>query len=58
MNAELLSKLEKKVEALVDAHAALKHENVRLNEENRHLLEVRHGFQARVDAILKKLEGI
>ncbi len=58
MNAELLSKLEKKVEALVDAHAALKHENVRLNEENCHLLEERHGFQARVDAILKKLEGI
>ena len=42
----------------MDAHAALKHENTRLKEENRQLLEERHGFQARIDAILKKLEGI
>jgi len=42
MNVELFSALEKKVEALVDAHAALKHENARLTEENRHMLEERH----------------
>ena len=58
MNAELFGALEKKVEALVDAHAALKHENVRLKEENHQLHEERHGFQVRIDAILQKLEGI
>jgi cell division protein ZapB len=58
MDTELFSALEKKVEALLDAHAALKRENARLSEANCQLLEERNGFKARIDAILKKLEGI
>lgn len=58
MDAGLFGVLEKKVESLLDAYAALKQENARLGEENRQLLEERSGFKARIDAILKKLEGI
>jgi cell division protein ZapB len=58
MDAELFSTLEEKVEAFLDAFAALKQENERLRGENRRLLEERNGFKARIDAILVKLEGI
>ena len=58
MEAEQFSALEVKVEALINAYAELKHENMRLNEENRRLLEERDGFKGRIDAILKKLEGM
>ena len=58
MDVELLSKLEQKVEALLVAYTGLKHENLRLNEEIRDLVEERGGIRNRIDAILEKLEGI
>ena len=58
MDAELFSKLEQKLEALLAAHAGLKRENSRLNEEIRNLIEERSGVRNRIDAILEKLEGI
>ncbi|KAF0217548.1 MAG: hypothetical protein FD174_3227 [Geobacteraceae bacterium] len=58
MDIELFSALEKRIENLLDGYAALKRENLLLNEENRRLLEEREGFKTRIDAILKKLEGI
>ena len=58
MDLELFSALEKKVEALLEAYDALKNENARLKEANCQVLEERDSFKARIDAILKKLEGI
>lgn len=58
MDMELFSTLEKRLESLLDGYAVLKRENLLLNEENRRLLEEREGFKTRIDAILKKLEGI
>jgi len=36
----------------------LKLENTRLREENQGLIQEREVFKARIDSILKKLEGI
>lgn len=58
MDVDLFSKLEKKVEELLGAFAALKQENVRLHEENCKLVEERDGVRKRIDAVLEKLEGI
>jgi cell division protein ZapB len=58
MELELFGALEKKVEDLIGLCTALKLENMRLSEENRRLREERGGFKDRIDAILKKLEGM
>ena len=58
MDAELFSELEQNVEALLVADTGLKHENLRLSEEIRNLLEERSGIRNRIDAILEKLEGV
>ena len=58
MHAEQFNLLEKKVEALLGGLEALKQENERLKEQNRNLLEERAYIRVRVDAVLKKLEGI
>ena len=58
MDMELFSKLETKVGALLAAYAMLKHENLRLSEENRKLIEERDSVKNSIDAILEKLEGI
>jgi cell division protein ZapB len=58
MELELFGALEKKVEDLIGLCTALKLENMRISEENRRLQEERGGFKERIDAILKKLEGI
>ena len=58
MDVELFSELEKKLDAVLAVYARLKHENMRLEEENRMLIEERSGVRNRIDAILEKLEGI
>jgi len=58
MDAELFMILEKKVEELLAVHAGLKHENVRLKEENSRLIAERSGIRKRIEVILEKLEGI
>ena len=58
MDAELFGRLEKKIEELLSAYTGLKQEIVRLNEENRRLIEDRSVIRNRIDLILEKLEGI
>jgi cell division protein ZapB len=58
MDTQLISELEQRVTGLLDGYASVKLENKQLREENRWLLEEREGFRQRVDAILRKLEGI
>ena len=58
MELELFGAMEKKVEDLIDLCTALKLENMRISEENLRLREERSGFKDRIDAILKKLEGM
>jgi cell division protein ZapB len=58
MDTELLDALEERIVSLLAGYNALKEENQSLREENRRLSEERDGFKARVDLILKKLEGI
>jgi regulator of replication initiation timing len=58
MDEELLRKLEKRVEELLNAHTMLKQENQRLIGENSRLIGERSSIRDRIDAILEKLEGI
>jgi cell division protein ZapB len=58
MDKELLDTLEGRITTLLAVFNALKLENQSLREENCRLLEERDGFKARIDMILKKLEGI
>jgi len=58
MNTELLDALEERIASLLAGYNAQKQENQSLREENRRLSEERDDFKARIDLILKKLEGI
>ena len=58
MDAQLIGELEQRVVSLLDGYASLKQENVRLREENRQMVEEREMLKQRVDAILRKQEGI
>ena len=58
MDKELLDALEGRVTSLLAVLNVVKQENQSLKEENCRLLEERDGFKARIDLILKKLEGI
>lgn len=58
MDTELLDALEERIATLLADHKAVKLANQSLQEENRRLQEERDGFKARIDLILKKLEGI
>ncbi|NMC73034.1 MAG: cell division protein ZapB [Geobacteraceae bacterium] len=58
MDTELFDILESKIEGLVHDLTDLKLENTRLREENQGLIQEREVFKARIDSILKKLEGI
>ena len=58
MDAQLIGELEQRVISLLDGYVSLKQENVRLREGNRQMVEEREMLKQRVDAILRKLEGI
>jgi len=58
MDTELLAALEGRIENLLAGYNSLKRENQSLREENSRLAEEREDFKARIDLILRKLEGI
>jgi len=58
MSAELFDQLEGRIVSLVAAMDELKLENGRLKQENDRLCEERGSFKARIDSILKRLEGV
>jgi cell division protein ZapB len=58
MDAELFDALEGKVESLLREFTSIKQENALLKEENQQLLKEREVFKSRIDAILKKMEGV
>ncbi len=58
MDTEIFDALEKQVEGLINEFSSLKQEAALLREENQRLQKEREGFKVRIDAILKKLEGI
>lgn len=58
MDAELFDALEGKVEFLLREFSSIKRENALLLEENQKLLAEREVFKSRIDAILKKMEGV
>ncbi|MFZ3209305.1 MAG: cell division protein ZapB [Geobacteraceae bacterium] len=58
METELFDALEKRIESLLVAYQALQSDNLRMTEENHRLREERDGVKSRIDAILRKLEGI
>lgn len=55
---EQFDALEGRVESLLRQFTLLREENSQLKEENQKLLKEREIFKSRIDAILKKMEGI
>ncbi len=58
MDAELFDALEGKIEFLLREFSSMKQENAQLKEQNQRLLAERDVFKSRIDAILKKIEGV
>lgn len=58
MSDDLFNELEKRVVSLINVVDALKIENVKLKSENDRLAAEKVGLKSRIDAILKKLEGV
>lgn len=58
MDTEIFNLLENRLESLIHEFNSLKLETSRLRDENQRLVSEREGFKDRIDAILKKLEGI
>jgi cell division protein ZapB len=58
MDSELFDTLEQKIDVLLEVYGALKQENARMREEIHHLREDRDRIRARVDDIIRKMEGI
>jgi cell division protein ZapB len=58
MDTEIFDLLENRLESLIAEYNSLKLETSRLRDENQRLVKEREGFKGRIDAILKKLEGI
>jgi FtsZ-binding cell division protein ZapB len=58
MDTELLDALEERIASILAGYNAQKLESQSLRDENRRLSEERDDFKARIDLILKKLEGI
>jgi len=58
MSNDLFEELEERVLTLMQALHELRLENGQLRQENDRLTEERGGFKARIDSILKRLEGV
>lgn len=58
MDEELFNALENRVESLLREFSSIKLENALLKEENQKLLTEREFCKTRIDAILKKMEGV
>jgi cell division protein ZapB len=58
MDSELFDVLEKKIDVLLENYGALKQENARMREEVQSLREDRDRVKVRLDAIIRKMEGI
>ena len=58
MSADLFAELEGRIASLLRTLNELKLENGTLRLENDRLNEERGGFKSRIDAILKRLEGV
>lgn len=58
MNEDLFAILEDRVAQLLKDQQLLRQANVGLIEENRRLLEGRAELRARVDGLIRKLEGM
>ncbi len=58
MDTEFFDALEGRIESLLKEFSSLKQENVLLKEENLRLMQEREVFKSRIDAILKKMEGM
>lgn len=58
MSDDLFNELEKRVVSLINVVDTLKIENVKLKSENDRLAAEKVGLKSRIDAILKKLEGV
>lgn len=58
MTNDVFEELEERVLSLVQTLNQLKLENGRLRQENDRLSEERGGLKARIDSILKRLEGV
>lgn len=58
MSADLFNELEGRINSLMNVVQELRLENDRLKSDNERLNEERVGFKARIDSILKKLEGV
>lgn len=58
MSIVLFEQLEGRIGSLLQSLDELKLENGRLQRENERLNEERGDFKSRIDAILKRLEGV
>lgn len=58
MDLDVLELLERRVDALLSDYAVIKRENAELRAENERLLGEREILRERIDAVLKKMEGI
>lgn len=58
MSADLFNELEGRINSLINVVHELKLENDRLKSDNERLTQERVGFKARIDSVLKKLEGV
>jgi predicted nuclease with TOPRIM domain len=58
MDSKLIDALEQKIDALLEVYGALKEENARMREEIHLLCGERDLFKARIDDIIRKMEGI
>jgi len=58
MDSKLIDALERKIDVLLEAYGALKQENARMREELQALSGERDLIKARIDEIIRKMEGI